>query len=127
MFWKLLADTLVLVHLAFVAYVVAGGFLGWRYSRTLFAHVPALIWGIWIEVSGAICPLTPLENTLRMRAGEAGYSGGFVEHYVIPLLYPLGLTRHIQWILAAVLIAFNVVAYAGLLMRTRKRRTLRSS
>lgn len=118
--WKLLADAVVLAHLGFVVFVVAGAFLAWRYPRVLFAHVPALLWGLWIEVSGMICPLTPLENHLRMLAGEAGYSGGFIEHYVIPVLYPLGLTRHIQWILAAVLIALNVVAYGGLLARARK-------
>ncbi|MGB6449186.1 MAG: DUF2784 domain-containing protein [Steroidobacteraceae bacterium] len=120
--WKLLADAVVLAHFAFVVFVVTGAFLAWRYPRVLFAHVPALLWGIWIEASGMICPLTPLENHLRMLAGEAGYPGGFVEHYVIPVLYPLGLTRHIQWVLAAVLIALNVVGYAGLFVRARSRR-----
>ncbi len=127
MLWNLLADTVVLAHLAFVAFVVAGGFLTWRYPRALFAHVPALLWGIWIEVSGMICPLTPLENHLRTLAGKAGYTGGFVEHYIIPVLYPLGLTRHIQWMLATILIALNVLAYAGLLTLSRKRHTPRSS
>ncbi len=120
MFWKLLADTVVSAHLAFVAFVVAGGFLTWRYPRALIAHLPALLWGIWIEASGMICPLTPLENHLRALAGEAGYSGGFIEHYVIPVLYPLGLTRHIQWVLAAALIVLNVAAYGGLLVRSGK-------
>ena len=120
MYWKLLADGVVLAHFAFVAFVVAGGFLTWRYPRTLIAHVPALAWGIWIEVSGMICPLTPLENHLRILAGEAGYPGGFVEHYVIPMLYPIGLTRHIQWVLATVLVGLNVVAYGGLLARGRR-------
>ncbi len=118
--WGLLADAVVLAHLAFVVFVVAGAFLAWHYPRALFAHVPALLWGLWIEMSGTICPLTPLENHLRTLAGEAGYSGGFIEHYVIPVLYPLGLTRHVQWVLAAVLIALNVVAYGGLLARARK-------
>jgi hypothetical protein len=119
--WKLLADAVVLAHLAFVVFVVSGGFLAWRYPRALSAHVPALLWGIWIEMSGMICPLTPLENHLRRLAGEAGYSGGFVEHYIIPVLYPLGLTRHIQWVLAAVLIALNALAYGGLVVRAPKR------
>lgn len=117
--FRLLADAIVLAHFAFVAFVVAGGFLAWRYPRALLAHVPALLWGIWIEASGWVCPLTPLENHLRRLAGEAGYSGGFVEHYVIPVLYPLGLTRDIQWLLAAVLIALNAVAYGGLIVRRR--------
>lgn len=120
MYWKLLADSVVLLHLAFVAFVVAGGFLVWRYPRALFAHAPALLWGIWIEVSGKICPLTPLENHLRTLAGEAGYTGGFVDHYVIPVLYPLGLTRHIQWVLAGILIALNIVAYGGVIVRSRR-------
>ncbi len=120
MLWKLLADAVVLAHFAFVAFVVAGGFLTWRYPRALIAHLPALLWGIWIEASGMICPLTPFENHLRALAGEAGYPGGFVEHYVIPVLYPLGLTRHIQWLLAAVLIGLNIAAYGGLLLQSRK-------
>ena len=90
----------------------------------MFAHIPALAWGLWIELSGKICPLTPLENHLRALAGQAGYSGGFVEHYVIPVLYPPGLTRHTQWVLAAVLFFTNTIAYGGLLVlgaRGRKR------
>ncbi|MGH8229334.1 MAG: DUF2784 domain-containing protein [Steroidobacteraceae bacterium] len=119
--WKLLADTVVLLHLAFVVFVVIGGFLAWRFRIALFAHVPALLWGIWIELSGWICPLTPLENHLRALAGEAGYTGGFVEHYILPVLYPPGLTRAAQWVLAAVLIALNAIAYGGLLALRRRR------
>ena len=112
-----MADALVLGHLAFVAFVVAGGFLSWRWRFAALAHLPALGWGMWIELSGAICPLTPLENHLRTLAGEAGYSGGFVEHYVIPVLYPPGLTQRTQWVLATVLVLINVVAYGGVLVR----------
>ena len=114
MYWKLLADAVVLVHFAFVAFVIGGGFLSWRYPRAAFAHLPALLWGIWIELSGWICPLTPLENDLRERAGEVGYQGGFVEHYIIPVLYPPGLTPEVQWVLAGLLIATNIVAYGAL-------------
>ena len=89
-------------------------------------HLPALAWGVWIELSGAICPLTPLENHLRSLAGEAGYSGGFVEHYVLPVLYPPGLTQHTQWALAGVLLTFNVIAYGGLLVRDRRSGETRS-
>jgi Protein of Unknown function (DUF2784) len=78
----------------------------------MFAHVPALGWGCWVEVSHSICPLTPLENELRHFAGEAGYSGGFLAHYLLAVLYPPGLTRHVQGLLAGLLIALNVVAYA---------------
>jgi Protein of Unknown function (DUF2784) len=113
--WRLLADAVVLAHLAFVVFVVGGGFLTWRWRLAALVHLPALLWGTWIELSGRICPLTPLENHLRALAGEAGYSGGFVEHYVLPVLYPPGLTHHTQWVLAGVLLVFNAVAYAGFL------------
>jgi Protein of Unknown function (DUF2784) len=117
--WRVLADALVLAHFAFVAFVVVGGFLTWRWRLAALAHLPAFAWGVWIELSGAICPLTPLENHWRTLAGERGYSGGFVEHYVVPVLYPPGLTPHTQWLLAAVLITLNIVAYAGFLFRVR--------
>ena len=121
MSFRVLADAVVLVHLAFVLFVIAGSFLAWRYRPVLLAHGPALIWGIWIELSGRICPLTPLENRLRERAGESGYTGGFVEHYVVPLIYPPALTHEVQWVLAGLLIAANVVAYGLLIRRAMKR------
>ena len=121
MVWRVLADVVVAVHLAFTLFVVFGGFLTWRWPSVSWAHVPALAWGCWIEISGLICPLTPLENHLRHRAGEMGYGGGFLEHYVVPVLYPPGLTRHLQWLLATLLIVINVVAYAGSLRRARRR------
>ena len=123
MHWKFLADAVVLAHFAFVAFVIGGGFLAWRYPSVLFAHIPALLWGLWIEWSGWICPLTPLENQLRERAGDAGYAGGFIEHYIIPVLYPPGLTREVQWVLGGALIAINAVAYVGLVVWSRKERT----
>ncbi len=119
MFWSLLADALVAVHFAFTAFVIFGGFLSWRWPRAALAHVPALLWGCWVEVSGAICPLTPLENHLRSLGGEAGYSGGFLSHYLRALLYPEGLTAHTQWVLAALLLAINALAYGGSLWRRR--------
>jgi hypothetical protein len=121
--WRVLADALVLAHLAFVAFVVAGGFLTWRWRLAALAHLPALAWGVWIELSGEICPLTPLENHVRELAGEAGYSGGFIEHYVLPVLYPPGLTRHTQWVLATVLVILNIVAYVGFLSLGRGDKT----
>jgi hypothetical protein len=120
--WRTLADLLVLLHLAFAAFVVFGGFLAWKWRRVLFVHLPALAWGFWVETSGQVCPLTPLENHLRHLAGEAGYQGGFLDHYLVALLYPPGLTRTDQWVLAALLLAINVVAYGRLL---RARRDLR--
>jgi Protein of Unknown function (DUF2784) len=120
--FKLLADAVVLAHLAFILFVVGGGFLAWRFPRVVLAHLPALAWGIWIELSGWICPLTLLENHFRALALEAGYHGGFIEHYIIPVIYPPALTRDIQWTLAAALIALNLVAYAGVLVRRHRRR-----
>jgi hypothetical protein len=121
--WSLLADGLVLIHFAFTAFVIFGGFLTWRWRWIVFAHLPALAWGVWVEVSATICPLTPLENHLRHLAGESGYSGGFLAHYLVAVLYPPGLTWRIQWVLAAVLLALNAVAYGRLLWHSRVQRT----
>lgn len=122
MAWRLLADLLVAIHLAFAGFVIFGGFLAWKWRWAVFAHLPALAWGFWVETSGQICPLTPLEIHLRLLAGEAGYQGGFLEHYVVPLLYPPGLTRSDQWVLAALLLAINVAAYGALLRPHRRLR-----
>lgn len=119
MMWRVLADGMVVLHLAFVAFVIFGGFLVWRWPRALFAHIPALAWGVWVEVSGQICPLTDLENRLRHLAGEAGYGGGFMHHYLLPILYPPGLTRPDQWVLAGALIGLNALAYGRVLMRRK--------
>lgn len=121
MIWSLLADSFVILHFAFTAFVIVGGFLTWRWPQIAFLHLPALTWGSWVEVSHSICPLTPLENHFRHLGGEAGYRGGFLAHYLVRLLYPPGLTWHIQWELAAALIAINVVAYWGLIRRWRHR------
>jgi hypothetical protein len=119
---RLAADAVVLVHLAFVAFVVVGGFLVIRWPRIAWLHVPAALWGAWAELTATICPLTPLENELRHRAGATGYEGGFIEHYLIPILYPAGLTpAHQRWI-GALVVAVNVVAYALAIRRARRRR-----
>jgi hypothetical protein len=122
MAWRLLADLLVALHLAFAAFVIFGGFLVWKWRWTPLAHLPALAWGFWVETSGQVCPLTPLEIHLRHLAGEAGYHGGFLAHYVVPLLYPPGLTRADQWVLAALLLAINLAAYGALLGPHRRLR-----
>jgi hypothetical protein len=114
---RALADGVVLLHAAFVAFVMLGGFLAWRWRVVLWAHVPAALWGAAIEYAGWMCPLTPLENALRARAGLEGYRGGFVEHYVIPLLYPAGLTRPAQAVLGTVVVVVNLVAYTILIRR----------
>ena len=117
MLYAYLADGLVVLHFAFTAFVIFGGFLTWRWPPVAFAHLPALAWGCWVEVSHSICPLTPLENHWRALGDEAGYSGGFLAHYLVAVLYPPGLTWHIQWALAAVLLALNAIAYGGLWVR----------
>jgi hypothetical protein len=120
MIWSTIADALVVVHFAFTAFVIFGGFLCWRWPRLALAHLPALAWGCWIEVSHSVCPLTPLENHWRLLAGEAGYQEGFLAHYLVRVLYPPGLTWHVQAELAVLLVAINVVAYAGLARRRRR-------
>ncbi len=119
MIWSLLADSLVILHFAFTAFVIFGGFLTWRWPQSAFLHLPALAWGCWVEVSHSICPLTPLENHFRHLGGEAGYRGGFLAHYLVRVLYPPGLTWHIQWELAAALVVINAIAYWGLVRRFR--------
>lgn len=109
--WRLLADLVVLFHAAFVFFVVFGGLLVLRRRWVIWLHLPAVMWGALIEFAGWICPLTPLENHLRQLGGAAGYSGGFVEHYVLPALYPHGLTRGIQLLLGFLVLLINAVVY----------------
>jgi len=116
--YRVLADAVVLVHVAFVVFVVLGGFLTGRWRWMAWLHVPCAVWGVAIEYAGWICPLTPLENALRARAGLEGYRGGFIEHYIIPTLYPAGLARPTQAVLGTLVLAVNLVAY-GLLLRKR--------
>jgi len=116
---SLLADALVAAHLAFLLFVIFGAALVlWRRGFA-WLHLPAVAWSVWIEWSGAICPLTPWENALRAEAGERGYRGGFIEHYVMPVIYPPGLTHAHQVILGAILVIGTAVLYA---LAWRKRR-----
>lgn len=119
---RIAADLTLIVHLAFVLFVVFGGLLALRWRRAPLLHLPALAWGVFVEATGRVCPLTPLENHFRRAAGEAGYAGGFIEHYLLALLYPDGLTRPAQWMLAGGLVALNVAIYAWLLRRRRRDR-----
>lgn len=111
MLYRLLANAVVLLHALFIVFIVFGGVLAWRWRWVAVLHVPAAIWGVLIEYRGWICPLTPLENALRVKAGQAGYSGGFVEHYLLPAMYPSGLTPRIQAGLGTLVLVVNVVAY----------------
>src|SRR5215204_38861 len=105
------ADVVLVVHLAFVLFVVLGGLLVLRWPRVAWAHVPVALYGAAIEFVGFICPLTPLEVALRRRGGEAGYEGGFIEHYVTATLYPTGLTREVQLVLGTAVLALNGIVY----------------
>jgi len=108
---RLLADLLVVLHALFVLFVVLGGFLALRWRRLAWLHVPAALWGALIQFMGWVCPLTPLENGLRELAGEAGYQGGFVEHYLIPTLYPAHYTLALRLTLGGLVVALNGTAY----------------
>ena len=108
---QLLADLVVVIHLLFILFVALGGLLALRWRWVPWLHLPAAAWGGFVELTGRICPLTPLENQLRRAAGSAGYEGDFIEHYLLPVIYPAGLTREIQFGLAALLVVLNAVIY----------------
>ncbi len=117
--YGILADIVVLIHLAFVIFAVLGAFLIiWR-PWILWLQLPAIFWAIWIEMTGGICPLTPLEIWLRNQAGQGGYRGDFVEYYLMPVLYPLGLTRNIQTLLGVLVILANVAIYGYVIFRLK--------
>jgi len=109
--YPILAEIVVVLHFLFVVFAVLGGFLVWRWRWVAWLHVPAAIWAVMIEFGGWICPLTPLEVWLRQQAGQGGYEGGFLAHYVTPLLYPEPLTREIQIMLGAALLILNAAIY----------------
>jgi len=112
MLYRVLADLVVVLHVGFVLFVVLGGLFALRWPRAAWFHLPAAVWGAGIEFVHGICPLTPLENHLRHLGGEAGYSGGFVEHYVLPVLYPAGLNQNLQLGIGIFVVALNVTIYA---------------
>jgi Protein of Unknown function (DUF2784) len=115
--YRLLADLVLILHAGFVAFVVLGAVLALRWPRIAWVHVPVVLWGAGIEFLGGICPLTPLENHWRRLAGELGYPGGFVEHYVMSALYPDGLTRQVQLVLGALVLLVNVLIYTWVFRR----------
>jgi hypothetical protein len=121
MFYRIGAEVVLSVHFAFIAFVLCGGLLAARWHWLAIAHLPAVAWGFFVEITGRICPLTYAENYLRNQAGESGYSQGFIEHYLLPLVYPAGLTRQIQFVLAGVVILVNALAYGWLLYRHASR------
>ena len=120
MFWRMAADALVVIHLGFILFVMLGGLLLLRWPSLIWLHVPAVAWGVIVECLHLGCPLTPWENQLRRMAGQAGYEGGFIEHYLIPLIYPAGLTPAIQLWLGAIVVLVNAAVYAWLIGRWRR-------
>jgi hypothetical protein len=122
MLFQALADLVVLVHFGFIVFALLGALLALRWPRVLWVHAPAAIWAVAIELGGWICPLTPLENRLRGAGGAAGYPGGFVEHYLLPVIYPPGLTREVQVVLGLALLATNALVYWAVWCRWRRRR-----
>lgn len=121
MTWHVAAVATLSLHFAFIVFVVVGGLLAWWWRWVAWLHLPAAIWGTWVELSGTVCPLTYVENAFRERAGEAGYREGFVAHYLLAAIYPAGLTRETQYVLATFVVAINLIVYARLLRSARPR------
>ncbi|MEL7060814.1 MAG: DUF2784 domain-containing protein [Acidobacteriota bacterium] len=117
-----IADLILVVHAAFVLFVVFGALLVARWPRLAWLHLPAVAWGFTVEATGWFCPLTDFENAWRRQAGEQGYEGGFLEHYLLSMLYPEGLTRTHQWLMALFVVVVNGVLYARLVRRWRRER-----
>jgi Protein of Unknown function (DUF2784) len=119
MFYRIAADLVLVAHFAFIILVVAGALVAFRFSWFAWIHIPAASWGAFVELTGRICPLTTLENFLRVHAGQEGYANSFVEQYIFPVIYPAGLTRQVQLLLAGMVVAVNVIIYATILLRKR--------
>ncbi len=111
MIYRLMADLVLVTHLAVILFMIFGGFLTWRWPRIAWIHLPSVAYGVAISLVGWVCPLTPVENGLRRAAGDQGYEGGFVEHYILPLVYPPGLTPGVQAAAAVGLVLMMVIAY----------------
>ena len=120
MIYRYAAEAVLLLHLAFIVFAVLGGLLIVWWRAVLFLHLPALVWGVFVELTGRICPLTSLENTLRIKAGTAVYSESFVEHYLLGVIYPDGLTREIQYFLGALVAIINFIIYLWLFYYLRQ-------
>ncbi len=120
MLYRLLADLTLLLHLGFILFVAAGALLVLRWPRLVFVHLPAAVWGIYTALTGTLCPLTPLEVHLRRLGGQAGYEGGFIQHYVERLVYPPGITAGQLALLGGAALAVNIVVYGAVIRRRRR-------
>ena len=118
--YEIAANLILLVHLIFIIFVVLGGLLFFASSKIIFIHIPALIWGIYIELTSSICPLTYLENWFLHKANLTAYSEGFIQHYLIPIVYPTNLTKDLQIYLGIVLIAVNMIIYGFIISKFKK-------
>ena len=119
--FRALADATVVLHLGFVLFVIFGGLIVARWRRVAWVHLPAAVWGAWIEFAGWVCPLTPLENWLREQGGRTAYSSSFIEHYLLPILYPESLSRTLQWVLGGAVLVINVLVYIVVFQRGVRR------
>jgi hypothetical protein len=120
MSFRLAADFVLLLHLAFILFAVLGAVMAVWWNWIPLVHVPVAAWGIFVEITGRSCPLTYLENYLRIKAGQSGYTESFIEHYLLEIIYPAGLTRDIQFVFAGVVIVINTAIYGWLLVRKRE-------
>jgi len=119
MLYSTVANLLVILHLMFVLFVILGGLLLFWRPRIALIHLPVAVWGAMLEFNNWVCPLTPLEQDMRRAAGDLGYTGGFIDRYIIPLIYPQGLTAEIQWVLGAIVLLVNAVIYGSWLLKRR--------
>ncbi len=117
MVYRIAADSVAVLHFIFILFVVGGGFLAIRWYKVSWFHIPTAVWGAMIEFAGWVCPLTPLENKLRLADGDSGFTGGFIEEYLLPVIYPAGMTRGVQIALGSAVIVINVFIYGYLLLR----------
>ncbi len=123
--YRLAADSMIVAHFAYIVFVVVGGLIAFRARWVLWLHVPAVAWAIYVQYLGRLCPLTAWENRFRDLAGDAGYQGGFIEHYLIPIVYPPGISMEWHLVLGTAVVLINGAVYAGLIAQARNTRRLR--
>jgi hypothetical protein len=121
MLYRLFADAVLLLHLAFILFVLLGAAFAARWRWFAVVHLPAAAWGFFVEITGRICPLTYAENFFRLKAGQSGYTESFIEHYLLAIIYPAGLTREVQFVLAGLVVVINIGLYAWVFYPRRPR------